>query len=123
MFDLGWVFMPPQPPPSVGLTVGFASTQFGVWTINTCRVVYVVDEDGPIARAGFAYGTLAPHAVAGEERFVAEWDRSTDVVRFGISKFSRPAGPIVALAGPFATSVQRRFTADALARIQRAVGG
>jgi hypothetical protein len=28
---------------------------FGVWTLNTCRIVYVVDE---ATRFGFAYGTL-----------------------------------------------------------------
>jgi phosphatidylserine/phosphatidylglycerophosphate/cardiolipin synthase-like enzyme len=51
--------------------------------VNLCRVVYVIDEpDGPIARFGFAYGTLPGHAVAGEELFLATWDRATDEVRF-----------------------------------------
>ena len=31
----------------------------GFWWLNACRIVYVVDEAGPITQFGFAYGTLA----------------------------------------------------------------
>jgi hypothetical protein len=48
--------------------------------LNAARIVYVVDEDGPICRYGFAYGTLAEHAESGEERFTVQWDRSEDNV-------------------------------------------
>jgi uncharacterized protein (UPF0548 family) len=122
MFDLSWIRMPRRKIPVEGDTVAFASRQLGGWTINSCRVVYVLDErTGPAWRSGFAYGTLAVHAVAGEEQFLVTWDRDTDEVRFGIRKFSRLLHPLVRLAGPVARSLQRRFTRDALAAVLDAV--
>jgi uncharacterized protein (UPF0548 family) len=122
-FDLPWVRFHGQPPIVEGQTVAFASRQLGVWTLNMCRIVYVVNEDGPdSARYGFAYGTLANHAVAGEELFELHWDKNTDVVTFRIAKFSRPAHPLVWLAGPLATCIQEQFTVDALARMVEEVG-
>ena len=34
----------------------------GHWWLKACRIVYVVDESGPISQFGFAYGTLPGHA-------------------------------------------------------------
>ena len=103
---------------SPDLLVAFASRQLGVWTLNMCRIVYVFDENEPdSARYGFAYGTLDNHAVAGEELFELTWDKITDRVSFRIAKFSRPAHPLVWLAGPLATRIQERFTENALARL------
>ena len=50
----------------------------GLWWLNACRIVYVVDEAGPVTKFGFAYGTLPGHAGTGEERFLVEWDRASD---------------------------------------------
>jgi uncharacterized protein (UPF0548 family) len=36
------------------------------WWLNACRIVYVVDEEGPVKRFGFAYGTLPEHAESGK---------------------------------------------------------
>ncbi len=120
-FDLPWVKFHGTPPLQVGQTVAFASRQLGVWTLNMCRIVYVFDEDEPdSARYGFAYGTLDNHAVAGEELFELTWDKTTDRVSFRIAKFSRPAHPLVWLAGPLATRIQERFTENALARLAAA---
>jgi len=38
-----------------------------------------IDDDGPIKRFGFAYGTL-DHAESGEARFAVEWDQQGDDV-------------------------------------------
>lgn len=53
---------------------------FGFYTLNACRSFYVVDEEGPMERFGFAYGTLAQQAESGEERFTVEWNREDDSV-------------------------------------------
>jgi uncharacterized protein (UPF0548 family) len=45
---------------------------YGFWSLNACRVVYVVDDRGAQPRYGFAYGTLMEHAETGEERFTVE---------------------------------------------------
>ena len=118
MFDLPWLHLLTRPEPAAGVEVAFASYQLGLWSLNRCRVVYVIDEDGPdVARYGFAYGTLAEHAVAGEERFLLTWDKRTDAVRFGIYKFSRLRHPLVRLVAPVARYVQRRFTTEAIAAL------
>ena len=62
----------------------------GFHSLNACRIVYAVDEDGPIKRFGFAYGTLWEHAESGEERFTVEWRRNEDEVWYDILAFSRP---------------------------------
>jgi uncharacterized protein (UPF0548 family) len=119
-FALPWVRLHrPEATLRVGMLVAFSSRQFGVWTLNVCRVVRVIDEDH---RFGFAYGTLAGHVVAGEERFLATLDPATGAVSFGIRKFSRPNHPLIRLAGPLARRVQRRFTVDAIDAVARAVG-
>ena len=56
--------------------------------VNACRVVYVVDEEEPIQRYGFAYGTLPDHAETGEERFLVEWNRASGEVWYDILAFS-----------------------------------
>lgn len=123
MFDLSWVeLLDPSAPIAPGQVAAFASHQLGLWMVNICRVVYVIDErDGPIWRFGFAYGTLPGHAVAGEELFLATWDTATDEVRFAIDKFSRARHPLVRLAGPIGRAIQDRFSVEAIARMARAV--
>ena len=64
--------------------------RLGLWWLNACRIVYVVDEPGPVSRYGFAYGTLPDHAGSGEERFLVEWDRASGEVWYDILAFSRP---------------------------------
>ena len=50
--------------------VAILARSIGLWWLNACRIVAVVDEDGPVKRFGFAYGTLPDHAGSGEERFL-----------------------------------------------------
>jgi len=68
-FDLGWVRMvPPETAIEVGAVVAILTRHFGFWSLNACRVVYLIDEDGPVKKFGFAYGTLSSHVERGEER-------------------------------------------------------
>src|SRR6476661_2304005 len=69
-FDLGWVrAWSPDDSIKAGGLVGVTGRALGLWWLNACRVVYVVDErDGPVPKFGFAYGTLPEHAESGEER-------------------------------------------------------
>jgi uncharacterized protein (UPF0548 family) len=46
----------------VGTDVAVSVHHFGFYSLNACRIVYIVDEDDPMKRLGFAYGTLAEHA-------------------------------------------------------------
>src|SRR6267378_7842054 len=67
-FDLGWVKLVPSGVAlEVGATVGLKARAFGSWSLSAARVVYLIDEDGPIKRFGFAYGTLRDHVERGEE--------------------------------------------------------
>jgi uncharacterized protein (UPF0548 family) len=89
----------------------------GLWTVNVCRIVYVVDE--PL-RFGFAYGTLAGHVERGEERFLVEQEQDGSVW-FDILAFSRPGRLISWLGYPAVRWFQRRFARDSLAALVRAV--
>jgi uncharacterized protein (UPF0548 family) len=122
MFDipgiqLCWPDAPVQPESVVAVVV----KHLGFWSLNCCRIVDVIDEDGPIRRFGFAYGTLPEHAERGEERFTVEWQRSSDLVSYGILSFSRPGNTAVNAAYPVACWLQKRFVRQSLAAMMNAV--
>lgn len=122
-FQLGWVEAGPTDTPiKAGEVVAVVARVFGAWWVNACRIVYVVDESGPVCRFGFAYGTLPDHAESGEERFIVEWDRTTDAVWYDILAFSRPRHPLARLGYPFTRRTQKRFARDSVAAMRRAVG-
>ena len=80
-FRLGWVeAWPPETPIQAGQVVAVVARLFGLWWLNACRIVYVVSEETPDQRYGFAYGTLLEHAESGEERFTVEWHQQDDAV-------------------------------------------
>jgi uncharacterized protein (UPF0548 family) len=83
--------------------------------------VYVVDEQGPVQRFGFAYGTLPDHAESGEERFTVEWHGADGAVWYDILAFSRPQQLLPRLGYPFTRKLQRRFARDSAAAMRRAV--
>jgi uncharacterized protein (UPF0548 family) len=61
------------------------------WSLNPCRVVYVLEETGgEIERYGFAFGTLPGHSEEGEERFTVERRRADDSVWYELLSFARP---------------------------------
>jgi uncharacterized protein (UPF0548 family) len=115
MLRLGWV-EPCWPDTEVkeGMLVGTLARVFGLWTVNVCRIVFVMDEDGPATRYGLAYGTLPGHAEAGEERFVVEWRREDDSVWYDIRAVSKPGGILTRLGYPLVRRLQRRFGRDSL---------
>ena len=76
-FRLGWVeAWSPAAAIKPGEVVAVMGHAIGLWWLNSCRIVYVVDESGPIRKFGFAYGTLPGHVESGEERFLIEWNRA-----------------------------------------------
>ena len=122
MFNLPWVRLYwPTAPIQEGANVAVAVHHFGVYSLNACRVVYVVDQDGPTKRFGFAYGTLAEHAERGEERFTVEWNQAEDKVWYDILAFSRPRQILARLAYPLSRSLQKRFAEGSKAAMLRAV--
>ncbi len=121
-FNLGWVRMvPTETPIEVGAVVAILTRHFGFWSLNACRVVYLIDEDGPVKKFGFAYGTLSSHVERGEERFTIEWHKADDTVFFDIFAFSRPNTLLVKLGFPLARMLQKRFARGSLLAMVAAV--
>jgi uncharacterized protein (UPF0548 family) len=119
-FRLGWVeAWPPDAPIQAGQVVAVVARLYGLWWLNACRIVYVVEEDGPVKRFGFAYGTLPGHAESGEERFTVEWHEADDVVWYDILAFSRPHQLLARLGYPFARRLQKQFARASAAAMRR----
>ncbi len=120
MFQVGWVdLFWPTAPIAEGTTVAILVHLFGAWSLNAARIVYVVDEAGPLRRFGFAYGTLRDHVECGEERFTVEWHATNDSVWYDLRAFSRPGHPIALAAYPLSRWVQKRFARDSLRAMVR----
>ena len=121
-FRLGWVEVwSPETPIQPGEVVAVMGRAIGVWWLNACRVVYVVDEAGPVSKFGFAYGTLPGHVESGEERFLIEWNQGDDAVWYDIIAFSRPNQFSARLGYPVVRRLQKRFGRDSAAAMLRAV--
>lgn len=121
-FRLGWVeAWSPETPIQPAEVVAVMGRAIGLWWINACRIVYVVDESGPITKYGFAYGTLPGHVESGEERFLIEWDHATNGVWYDILAFSRPNQVLTHLGYPVVRRLQKRFARDSAAAMLRAV--
>lgn len=121
-FQLGWVeAWSPDTPIQAGEVVAVMGRAIGLWWLNSCRIIYVVDELGPTQRFGFAYGTLPEHVESGEERFLIEWDRSDDSVWYDILAFSRPNHVLIRLGYPMVRRAQKRFARDSAASMLKAV--
>ncbi|MFN8441256.1 MAG: DUF1990 domain-containing protein [Caldilineaceae bacterium] len=114
MIDLGWVSVYDASVPfAPGMTVAIIAEVFGVWFLNACRIVYTVEErSGEVWRYGFAYGTLPAHLERGEERFLIEWDRRSDEVRYDILAYSQPNTWLAKVGYPVVRLFQKRFGKD-----------
>ena len=119
MVSLHW----PSAPLQIGIDVAVTVRHFWLYSLNACRIVYVVDEEGPIKRFGFAYGTLAEHAESGEERFTVEWNRDDDEVWYDILAFSRPRQLLARLGHPLSRLLQKRFAEGSKAAMVEAASG
>jgi len=120
-FRLGWVgAWPARTTIETGDVVAVVARLVGVWWLNACRIVYVIDEE---ERYGFACGTLPDHAGTGEERFLVEWDRASGEVWYEVLAFSRPHLLLTRLGYPYMRRLQRRFGRESAAVMIEAVRG
>lgn len=120
-FDLGWVAAHPATAPlEPGVTVAVRVRHYGFWSLNASRIVYTIDEEGPVVRFGFAYGTLPDHAEQGEERFTVEWHHEDGAVWYDLFAFSRTHHALATFGRPLARRLQRRFARDSMRAMARA---
>jgi hypothetical protein len=82
--ELCWPDTPVQP----GADVAVVVSHLGLWSVNACRIVYVIDERGSPEKCGFAYGTLPDHRERGEERFTVEFCSASPTVPAAVSPSS-----------------------------------
>jgi uncharacterized protein (UPF0548 family) len=124
MYETGWTKLCwPDAPITGGTVVGVLGRHFGLWSLNACQIVYVIEEEETslLRRYGFAFGTLPGHVERGEERFTVEWHRADDSVSYEVFAFARPAHPLARVSPPFVRLVQRRFAAASLRAMAAAV--
>jgi uncharacterized protein (UPF0548 family) len=120
MFDLGWVCLYRSDAAiEIGSTVAVLVRHLGFWSLNACRIVYVVEQDDARRRYGFAYGTLLDHAERGEERFLVEWNKEDDSVWYDILAVSKP-GPMAMLGYAYTRRLQKRFARDSKEAMKKA---
>jgi uncharacterized protein (UPF0548 family) len=122
MFNLGWCRVhPPNAPIEVGVTVAISINHYSFWSLNACRIVYLMEEHGAVLRYGFAYGTLPEHGETGEERFSVEWDRENGSVTYDLYAFSRPQHLLARLGYPLSRRLQKRFARESKMAMLKAV--
>jgi uncharacterized protein (UPF0548 family) len=119
MFDVpGLELCFPDTPIEAGRNVAPLARHLGFYSLNACRIVYIIDEP---RRFGFAYGTLLEHAEIGEERFTVEFHEDTGEVWYDIFAFSRPGHLLVKLGYPYGRYKQRQFAVGSKDAMRRAV--
>ncbi len=120
MFDMPWVDLYwPDTPLEQGASVAVLIAHLGFWSLNACKIVYVIDEHSPSEKFGFAYGTLPEHGERGEERFTVEL-RSDQTVWYDLYAFSRP-NMLARLVYPYTRLLQKRFANGSKLAMQNAV--
>ncbi len=82
------------------------------WSMNPCRIIYLLEETGEIERFGFAFGTLPGHSEEGEERFTVEWRQADDSVWYDLLSFARPHHILAKIGFPFVRLFQQKFAGD-----------
>ena len=121
MFDFDWLSLfQTDTPIRSGAVVAIVVHHLGCWSMNACRIVYVIEEEDAGKRYGFAYGTLQEHAEQGEERFTVEWNKQDDSVWYDILAVSKPR-LLARLGYLYARRLQRRFATDSTQAMMRAV--
>jgi uncharacterized protein (UPF0548 family) len=112
MFPNAWTWIHPIDASQLeGETVALMFRSLGLYWLSAARIIYTIDEDTPLRRFGFAYGTLPGHIEAGEELFSVE-HHSDDTVWYRLKSFSKPRFWGARLAYSFARKQQRRFAKD-----------
>jgi uncharacterized protein (UPF0548 family) len=124
MFNMPWVRLCwPTAAIQAGTEVAVLVHHFGFFSLNACRIVYVVNEEGEMNRFGFGYGTLEEHAETGEERFAVEWNQSDSKVSYDILAFSRPRQIMARVGYVLSRLLQKQFAEDSKAAMLRTVAG
>jgi uncharacterized protein (UPF0548 family) len=120
-FEIGWVETYPRHKPVVaGTNVAVLIRHLGFWSLNGCRVLYVVGGEEDAGRFGFAYGTLPNHSESGEELFEVYVDSATADVMYRIRATSWPQAVLAAVGHPIARRLQARFRIDSGEAMKRA---
>ena len=121
-FDIGWVeTFPRRAPVMAGTEVAVLIRHLGFWSLNGCRVLYIVGGLDDRARFGFAYGTLTNHAESGEELFEVFIDPQTDEVIYRIRAISWPQATLARVGHRIVRVLQERFRSDSAAAMKRAI--
>ncbi len=114
-FPVGWTKIYDDKTPLLeGNVVAVLFKLFGIWWINSAKIVYTFDEHD---RFGFAYGTLEGHVEQGEECFWIDRDKDGNVY-YHIKAFSKPAFWAAKIGYPIARSYQRKFVRESMARMK-----
>jgi uncharacterized protein (UPF0548 family) len=112
MFPGGWAYVTPKPLPiRPGEVVAMAARVLGIWWLNSCRIVYVIDNE---QQFGFAYGTLPGHVECGEELFMVE-KLADGSVRYVLKAFSKPRHWMARLGYHLARLYQKKFVRESKA--------
>jgi uncharacterized protein (UPF0548 family) len=123
-FDLGWVDLFPRGAPiEVGTVVAVMVNHLGFWSLNGCRIVYLIGDRESATQFGFAYGTLTNHAERGEEIFEVSIDPASQEVSYRIRAASKPRATLARAGYPLTRALQARFRRDSLAAMLRVVSG
>lgn len=109
MFPGGWAcIFPDDTPIREGEVVAMSAQVLGFWWLNSCRIVYVIDNEHQF---GFAYGTLPGHVECGEELFMVE--KTPDgLVRYVLKAFSKPRFWMARIGYPLARMYQWMFVRE-----------
>ncbi len=113
----GAAVAPVDAPLAVGTDVIVTLKLGPAFVLAPCRIVAVADEPD---RFGFAYVTLPGHPEDGEEAFHLERSPDGRAV-FRVQVVSRPALPLLRLAGPLTALSQRAVARRYLAGVRLAV--
>jgi uncharacterized protein (UPF0548 family) len=108
-------------PIETGTVVAVMLNHLGFWSLNGCRIVYMVGDGDSATQFGFAYGTLTNHAERGEEIFEVSIDPSSQEVSYRIRAASKPRAALARVGYPFTRALQARFRRDSLRAMQRAI--
>ena len=120
MYRLGWTKLYwPDTPIKEGEVVAILARHFGLWSLNACRIIYTLEEEGNPRRFGFAFGTLPGHVEEGEERFTVELEDET--VWYKLFAFARPKALIAKIAYPLVSSIQSRFAANSFEAMKQSI--
>lgn len=113
MYRLAWTRLyPPAAPVAARQVVCVVAGHGFCWSLNPCRIIYLLEESGAVERFGFAFGTLPGHSEEGEERFVVERRREDDSVWYELLSFARPHHILARIGFPFVGLFQRKFAED-----------